>query len=62
MPILLVPFPDGVEALLHWLVWKLIPEHAGSMQAVLRPSCVAGVENPPSTLRSILGLRNARFG
>ena len=37
---------DRVETLLGWLAWKLTPEHTGSMQAVLGPSCVAGVTTP----------------
>lgn len=46
MSILLASVPDWADwgATLTWLVWKLIPEHAGSMQAGLRSSCVAGVE------------------
>lgn len=37
---------DRVETLLDWLAWKLTPEQAGNMQAVLGPSCVAGVTTP----------------
>lgn len=46
MSILLASVPDWADrgATLTWLVWKLILEHAGSMQAGLRSSCVAGVE------------------
>ena len=37
---------DRVETLLDWLAWKLTPKQAGNMQAVLGPSCVAGVTTP----------------
>lgn len=49
---------DRVETLLDWLAWKQTLEHAGSMQAVLGPSCVAGVTTPLPQKKITVALRN----
>ena len=65
MPILLMPVlerVDRVETLLDWLAWKLTPEHAGSRQAVLGPSCVAGVTTPLPPLKNHCGTKECLIG